>query len=105
MSVQWISLKQNHFVPVQFDSIKQVIQLCDICIGPSSIRKIDIHTDRDNHKLLNLYMNTLTLGAVWQYLLPGTDTHAPLSTFFRLIEQVASDFPSGEVLKKHKGGY
>ena len=48
----------------------------------------------------HLYINYLTSRAVWQHLLPGADPHAPLSTFFRLIAQVASDLRSGEVLNK-----
>ena len=64
-----------------------------------------IYTDRQTAhslKLLNLCIDTLTLGAVWQYLLPGGDTHPPLSTFFRLLAPVGSDLPIGEVLKNQQ---
>ena len=46
-----------------------------------------------------LNINTLTLGAVWQYLHPGADTHASLSTF---LAPVASNLPFGDVLKNTK---
>ena len=47
---------------------------------------------------LNLYMNTS--GAEWQYLLPGTEVHLPISMFFRLRGTLATDLPIGDVLKK-----
>ena len=52
-----------------------------------------------------LYINTLTLGEVWQYLLPGADLHSPLSMFLRLLILVASDLTIGDVFKKHNGCY
>ena len=66
------------------------------------------HTHTDIHILmlsmldtrLYLYINTLTLGAIWQHLLQGADIHSPLSTFLRLLAPVASDLPTGEVFKK-----
>ena len=53
----------------------------------------------------NLYINTLIVVAVWQHLLPGADTHAPLSMFIRLLVPMASDLPIGDVLNKHIGSY
>ena len=52
--------------------------------------------------LLILYINTLTLGEVWQYLLSGADIDSPLSKFLRLLGPMASDLPIGDVLKNAK---
>ena len=45
-----------------------------------------------------LFINRLTLGEVWQYLLLGTHTLAPRSTFLCLIAPVASNLPIGNEL-------
>ena len=49
-----------------------------------------------------LYINTLIIGAVWQYILPGADVHSPLSILLLLLVPVASDRPTGGVFKNRE---
>ena len=42
----------------------------------------------------------LTLGAVWEYLLPGAEVHSPLFMFLRLLVPLGCGLPTGNLLKK-----
>ena len=62
------------------------------------------HINWQSCHMMHLYINRLTLGAIWLYLLPGTKVQSPL-LFRRLLPPVISYILIGDVLKKHKGNY
>ena len=71
-------------------------------VGPESDcyrLAIGSYTGTAGNFVYNLYINTLTLGAVWQCLLPCADVYSPLSMLIRLLGPVASDLPVGDYIK------
>ena len=63
---------------------------------PSDTKRLSVRGRLTVCLFMYLFINKLTLGSVWKYILSGADVHSPRSTFLRLLAQMDSDLPNGD---------